>query len=113
MVFGRGKRSMCRVDLARKLIQFPSLNPPGEEKACIDFLANLLTRAGLEVETHEFARNRPSIVARKPGTGAERPLCFTGHVDVVPLGEKPWMAQPFAGEIRDGKLYGRGASDMK
>ena len=104
---------MISVDLARKLIQFPSLNPPGEEKACVDFLANMLTNAGLLVETHEFAPNRPSIIARSPGTGGEKPLCFTGHVDVVPLGEKEWTVPPFGGEIRDGKLFGRGASDMK
>ena len=103
---------MNSVDLARKLIQFPSLNPPGEEKACVDFLANMLTIAGLLVETHEFAPNRPSIIARSP-TGGEKPLCFTGHVDVVPLGEKEWTVPPFGGEIRDGKLFGRGASDMK
>jgi succinyl-diaminopimelate desuccinylase len=105
--------SMCSVDLAKKLIEFPSLNPPGEEKACIDFLAVILEEAGLEVETHEFARDRPSIVARKRGTSDAKPLAFTGHVDVVPLGEKPWTEQPFAGDVRDGKLFGRGASDMK
>ena len=105
--------SLYSVDLARRLIQFPSLNPPGEEKACSDFLASLLRKAGLEVETHEFAPGRPSIVARKRGSTDAKPLAFTGHIDVVPLGEKPWTAAPFAGEIRDGKLYGRGASDMK
>jgi succinyl-diaminopimelate desuccinylase len=105
--------SLRSVDLARKLIQFRSLNPPGEEKACIEFLADLLAKAGLEVETHAFAPGRPSIVARSRGTGSGDPLAFTGHVDVVPLGEKPWTVEPFAGEIRDGKLFGRGASDMK
>ena len=101
------------VELAKKLIQFPSLNPPGAEKACVEFLASLLTNAGLEVATYEFASERPSIVARSRGSGATKPLVFAGHVDVVPLGAKPWTAKPFAGEIRDGKLFGRGASDMK
>jgi succinyl-diaminopimelate desuccinylase len=105
--------SMSSVDLARKLIQFPSLNPPGEEKACADFLANMLTDAGLTVEMHEFAPNRPSIVAKILSSRGEKPLCFTGHIDVVPLGEKAWTAKPFDGEIRDGKMFGRGASDMK
>lgn len=101
------------VELARKLVQFPSLNPPGEEKACADYLADLLSRAGLEVELHEFAPGRPSMVARLRGTSDLKPLAFTGHVDVVPLGEKPWSAPPFAADIRDGKLIGRGSSDMK
>jgi succinyl-diaminopimelate desuccinylase len=105
--------NLCTVDLAKRLIQFPSLNPPGEEKACSDFLASTLKNAGLEVETYEFAPGRPSIVARKRGATDAKPLTFTGHIDVVPLGEKSWTADPFAGEIRDGKLYGRGASDMK
>jgi succinyl-diaminopimelate desuccinylase len=101
------------VELARKLIQLPSLNPPGQEKDCIVLLANMLTDAGLDVRTYEFAQGRPSIVARAKGSGNAKPLAFTGHVDVVPLGDKPWTVEPFAGEIRDGKLFGRGASDMK
>lgn len=101
------------VELAQKLVQFPSLNPPGEEKACADYLANLLRCAGLEVELHEFAVGRPSIIARLRGTSDLKPLVFTGHIDVVPLGAKPWSVPPFAAEVRDGKLIGRGASDMK
>lgn len=101
------------VRLARKLVQFPSLNPPGEEKACADFLAHLLTQGGLKVELHEFAAGRPSVVARLHGTDDLKPLAFTGHIDVVPLGHKPWSSPPFAAEICDGKLIGRGSSDMK
>ncbi len=104
---------MESVPLAQKLIQFPSVNPPGNEADCIAYLADMLAAAGLSIETHEFAPRRPSIVARVSGTGSEPPLCFTGHVDVVPLGERDWTASPFAGEIIDGKLFGRGSSDMK
>jgi succinyl-diaminopimelate desuccinylase len=53
------------------------------------------------------------MVARLRGVSDLKPLAFTGHLDVVPLGEKPWSAPPFAAEIRDGKLFGRGSSDMK
>src|SRR5215472_16017116 len=73
----------------------------------------MLKDAGLDVRTYEFAPGRPSIVARATGSGNVKPLAFTGHVDVVPLGEKPWTVEPFAGEIRHGKRFGRGASDMK
>jgi len=55
------------VDLARTLVRFPSLNPPGEEKAAADYVANLLEQAGLEVKLHEFAPGRPSMVARLRG----------------------------------------------
>lgn len=101
------------VDLARTLVRFPSLNPPGEEKAAADYVANLLEQAGLEVKLHEFAPGRPSMVARLRGASDLHPLAFTGHLDVVPLGEKPWSMPPFAADIRDGKLFGRGSSDMK
>jgi len=101
------------VALAQELIRFPSLNPPGEEAACIDHIANLLAGAGIAVETYAFAPGRPSIVARIAGTGSDAPLCFTGHVDVVPLGAEPWAVAPFGGDIIDGKLFGRGSSDMK
>jgi succinyl-diaminopimelate desuccinylase len=104
---------MESVELAQKLIRFPSVNPPGNEAECIGYLADLLAAAGLSIETHEFAPRRPSIIARIAGTSNEPPLCFTGHVDVVPLGERDWTASPFAGEIVGGKLFGRGSSDMK
>ena len=105
--------TMNCVELTRKLVQFPSLKSSGEEKACADYVANLLQQAGLELELHEFAPGRPSMVAHLRGTSDLKPLAFTGHLDVVPLGEETWSAPPFAGEIRDGKLFGRGSSDMK
>jgi succinyl-diaminopimelate desuccinylase len=101
------------VGLAQELVQFPSLNPPGEEKACIDHLAGLLADGGLQVDTYEFAPGRPSLVARIAGSGDGKPLCFTGHVDVVPLGASAWKQDPFGRDIVDGKLNGRGATDMK
>jgi succinyl-diaminopimelate desuccinylase len=107
------KYQMNSVELARTLVRFESLNPPGEEKECAGYIAGLLRDAGLAVATYEFAPGRPSIVARLSGDEALKPLVFTGHIDVVPLGEKPWSAPPFAAEIREGKLIGRGASDMK
>ena len=61
----------------------------------------------------DFAPRRRSIVARIPGTKGKANICFTGHVDVVPLGDRQWDHDPFGGEIHDGKLYGRGSSDMK
>lgn len=101
------------VRLAQDLIRFPSLNPPGEEAACIGYITGLLGSAGMHVQAYEFAPGRPSIVARAAGTGNEPPICFTGHVDVVPLGGEAWSVDPFAGAIVQDKLFGRGSSDMK
>ncbi|MBC7578347.1 MAG: M20 family metallopeptidase, partial [Tardiphaga sp.] len=61
----------------------------------------------------EFAPRRSTLVARIGGSPVKAPICFTGHVDIVPLGSVPWAHAPFAAEIVDGKLYGRGSSDMK
>jgi len=90
-----------------------SVNPPGGERACADYLADLLDQAGFRVEIYEFADRRASVVARLPGRGCAGCLCFTGHIDTVPLGSRPWTHDPFAGDIVDGKIYGRGTSDMK
>ncbi len=105
--------SIDAVELARKLVEFPSVNPPGEEKHCADFVARLLEERGFAVERYEFAPGRPSLVARIGGTGNGKPLAFTGHLDVVPVGSAPWRHPPFAAVVDDGKLHGRGSCDMK
>jgi len=100
------------ITLAHQLIGFDTRNPGGNEAACIDLLGGLLKKAGFKVITADFADNRPSLVARL--TEGSRPaLCFAGHIDTVPLGEASWRFDPFAGEIHNGRLYGRGTSDMK
>ncbi|WP_375740874.1 M20 family metallopeptidase [Pseudomonas boanensis] len=100
------------IDLTRDLVRFDTTNPPGNEGRCAEFLAELLEREGFSVTLHELEPDRASLVAYL-GNGRGRPLCFTGHLDTVPLGKATWSIDPFAGEIRDGKLYGRGSSDMK
>lgn len=101
------------VELTRTLVRFNTINPPGHEDQCCLYLAELLRPAGFECALHEFAPRRTSLVARIGGSATQLPICFTGHVDVVPLGSVPWQVDPFAGEIVDGKLFGRGSSDMK
>ena len=100
---------MTAVDLALELVRLDTINPPGREEAAASLLASRLSDAGFEVSSHEHAEGRPSLVAR---WGGEPALCLTGHLDTVPLGGAPWSAEPF-GELRDGRLYGRGSSDMK
>jgi succinyl-diaminopimelate desuccinylase len=101
------------VELARELIAFNTINPPGNELNCIRHLERILSEAGLETMVQDFAPNRANLIARIRGAGSKPPLCFTGHVDTVPLGSTPWSVDPFAGDIVDGKMYGRGSSDMK
>ncbi|MBU3539688.1 M20 family metallopeptidase [Polynucleobacter sp. UB-Tiil-W10] len=102
------------VALTQELIRFNTINPPGNEDQVCEYLAKLLESAGYECRKIEFAPHRMSLVAKIGACSSEKPsICFTGHIDVVPLGARPWKYEPFAGVIEDGKLYGRGSSDMK
>jgi len=105
--------SLDPVELTRTLVAFNTINPPGNERPCAEHLGKLLEDAGFSVTYLEFADRRTSLVARIGGTTEVPPLCFTGHIDTVPLGAASWSVDPFAGEISDGKLYGRGSTDMK
>ena len=100
-------------EITQDLVRFDTRNPPGREVECAHYLGELLEKGGLEVSYHEFAKDRTSLVARLKGTGAKQPICFGGHIDVVPLGVKQWSVDPFGAEIIDGKLFGRGTTDMK
>lgn len=101
------------VALSRELIAFDTVNPPGRELACIRRLEGILAGAGFATSLQSFSPDRANLIARIGGSEERPPLCFTGHVDTVPLGNARWSVDPFAGEIADGKLYGRGSSDMK
>ena len=101
------------IKLAQELIRFNTVNPPGTERPCAERLAGLLEGAGFAVELIPFGEGRAQILARIGGKPGGLPLGFTGHLDTVPLGAQPWSVDPFAADIADGKLYGRGASDMK
>ncbi len=101
------------VSLTRKLLSFNTSNPPGDERECATYLGSLLEGAGFEARFYEFAENRTTLIATLPGRGEKLPICFTGHLDTVPLGRHRWRWDPFAGEQAGDKLYGRGSSDMK
>jgi succinyl-diaminopimelate desuccinylase len=73
----------------------------------------MLQEWGFKVDYHEYADSRTSVVARLGASEKKAPLCLTGHLDIVPLGARPWSRDPFRGETDGDKLYGRGSSDMK
>ena len=105
------------VELCRDLIRFASVNDgtgrgKGEREAA-EYVADKLAEVGLAPEVFESATNRTSVVARVEGEDRTRPaLLIHGHLDVVPAEPKQWTYDPFAGEIADGALWGRGAIDM-
>ncbi len=103
------------LELTQSLIRFDTINPPGAERACLKHLAGVLTANGFETRLFDYdAPARANLIARLPATEARRsPLAFTGHVDVVPLGQRDWSVPPFEGRVTEGRVWGRGASDMK
>jgi acetylornithine deacetylase/succinyl-diaminopimelate desuccinylase-like protein len=100
------------LELLQRLLRFDTSNPPGNERECIDWIGQLLRDAGCEVRTVARDPERPNLIARLPGRGESPPLLLQGHVDVVPA-RGSWTRQPFAGEVHDGYVWGRGALDMK
>ena len=70
-------------DITRDLVRFNTINPPGHEKLCSDYLGALLLDAGFEVDSYQYGDERISLVARLAGTGGKKPICFGGHTDVV------------------------------
>lgn len=105
--------SVNAVELTRELIRFDTINPPGREQAAAQHLGNILQAAGFECAYIPLAEGRPNLVARIGTPGPKPPLAFTGHTDTVPLGLQPWSVDPLAGNVSDGRIWGRGASDMK
>lgn len=99
------------IEIARGLIRIPS--PSGEESAVMDFARGILAEHSIDVEVLSRDPARPNVVA-SVGTGRGPVIVFNGHLDTVPVPDPwAWSAGPFAGELIDGRLYGRGASDMK
>lgn len=101
------------VSLTARLVQTPSY--AGDEWRLAGVLREELAAAGLEACLQDVVPGRPNLVATLGNEGAGKPkLVFCGHMDSVPPGDaSTWTVDPFAGEVRDGKLYGRGASDDK
>ena len=99
-------------ELLAQLLRFDTTNPPGAERECIAWAQGLLERLGVEVRILAHEPERPNLIARLHGRGDRPPLLLQGHVDVV-AARGEWLHPPFAGELADGYLWGRGALDMK
>jgi acetylornithine deacetylase len=122
--------------IAEQLIGFdttvepPPGNPPRDEQRCQEFIAELFSKAGFELDLWEPDvaelrnhasyiegqnwRRRPNLVARLPGSSAGSSLLLNGHIDTVPAGDvDQWASGPWRAEVREGRLFGRGACDMK
>lgn len=101
------------VKLLQKLIQIETTNPPGNELDLASWLADYFAQAGVEADVLEYEGKHANLVLRLRGNGKRPALIFNAHMDTVPAGETPWRFPPFSGTLHDGKIYGRGAADMK
>ena len=99
-------------ELLCQLVRFDTSNPPGNEGVAIDFIAELLKKEGLSPHVVAKVPGRSNLVVRLAGKRAGPALMLDSHVDVVPA-SGDWKVPPFAGEIRDGYIWGRGTVDMK
>ncbi len=101
------------LNLTQELIQCNTINPPGNELECVHLLANILENGGFKVTIQDFTPGRANLIAQLPASHESPLLCFSGHLDTVPLGAALWHYDPFGGEVFKDRIYGRGASDMK
>jgi succinyl-diaminopimelate desuccinylase len=104
---------MDSVNLAQKLISFPSVTPG--DHGIFNYMKSLLDKANFNCQILEFGSSTSKVTNLYAQYGIKGPnLCFAGHLDVVPPGDiSSWTHNPFSGVIENGKLFGRGASDMK
>ncbi|MBI1847188.1 MAG: M20/M25/M40 family metallo-hydrolase [Candidatus Rokubacteria bacterium] len=94
-------------------IKVDTTNPPGNERRAVDFLKPLLDREGIETRVIDSAPGRANLYARLRGDGRRPALVLLNHLDVVPADARFWSVDPFAGVVKDGYVWGRGALDMK
>jgi acetylornithine deacetylase/succinyl-diaminopimelate desuccinylase-like protein len=101
------------VEVLQRLVRFNTVNPPGNERAAIDYLDQYLSAAGLETEILAAESERPNLVADLRGDQEGPTLGLLGHIDTVLAHAAEWTHDPWSGDVADGFLWGRGAIDMK
>ena len=101
------------VGYLQRLLQFNTVNPPGNELQVAEYLRQVCQQEGIEATVYESAPGRGNFVARIKGSGKKRPLLLMAHADTVSVEEDKWTHPPFGGEVHDGRIWGRGAVDTK
>ena len=92
------------IALTRRLVGFNTINPPGDEASCAEYLAQVLASCDVATEVVPFGPDRANLLARIEGRDpALAPLVLTGHLDTVPLGAADWSRPAFAAEVIDGR----------
>lgn len=101
-------------NLLRELVRIPSPNPPGDSRDIAAFLSQTLKERGFYPRQFKVEENHVSVVTRIEGSGGGRSLILNGHIDTVPIGDRDkWTVDPLGGELINGRIFGRGATDCK
>ncbi|HWE32729.1 MAG TPA: M20/M25/M40 family metallo-hydrolase [Solirubrobacteraceae bacterium] len=100
-------------EVLQRLVRFNTVNPPGNERDAIEYLAAHVSEAGFETELLAARDERPNLVATLTGPADGPTLVYLGHVDTVLADPAEWKHDPWSGEVADGFLWGRGSLDMK
>jgi succinyl-diaminopimelate desuccinylase len=102
------------VELCRRLVQIPSENPPGDKREMVQFLKSLFDSKGLDYQIYAPESTKPNFLACIKGGNSGKRLVLNGHIDTVSAGDrKAWEHDPFSGDVEQGRIYGRAASNMK
>ena len=101
------------IGLLAMLVRVPTVNPPGDELEAACVLHEWLLTRGIDSTLDVFDGTRANVVARVVGRDSQPALVLCGHLDVVPAADATWTHPPFAAEIADGRMFGRGTADMK
>jgi len=101
------------VEILQGMVRIDSSSPPGNETLVAEYIRDILAEEGIDSNIYEMEPGRGNLVARIEGNGSKRPILLMGHIDVVGVERDAWSVDPFAGFIRDGYLWGRGAQDDK
>jgi succinyl-diaminopimelate desuccinylase len=102
------------IETTQKLVAVASPNPPGDVAAVAEMATSLLQAIeGIRIARYDTAPGIVNLVAAISGVGPGRRLVFNGHLDTFPVGEGQWTFPPLGGTLKEGRIYGRGVSDMK
>jgi succinyl-diaminopimelate desuccinylase len=101
------------IKFCQELVRIKSVNPPGDELPIADYIASTLKKFGLDTELVRHSPTRASVLARLNTLHKKPGLLYNGHLDTVPIGTEKWIRDPFAAEVSEGKIWGRGTVDMK
>src|SRR5262249_31057013 len=99
--------------LTRELLAVDTIDPPGNEEKAATIVARALAAEGIESTFQTIAPGRTNLIARLNGSGERAALSMSAHFDTIGVDPASWTRKAFAGEIEDGRVYGRGSTDMK